>query len=97
MSGFNLSPRMMTDIGVENILGGKDKTVDNNVYYGGSYNNVDDNDDDLNKSRIIDSRDGEAFCETIQPSTHLSIIHPSTHPSIHLLNQQLIVKCYSQY
>lgn len=32
MSGFNLSPRMMTDIGVENILGGKDKTVDNNVY-----------------------------------------------------------------
>ena len=86
MSGFNLSPRMMTDISVENILGGKDKTVDNNVYYGGGYNNVDDNDDDLNKSRITGSRDGEVFCETIHPPTYPSSIHPPTHPSIYSIN-----------
>lgn len=85
-----------SDISVENMLRERKKIVDSDVYYNSHCNNLDGNHDDLSKSRIFGSRDGEVVCSSIHPPIHLSScppvhpsIHQSTYPSIHLINKYL--------
>lgn len=88
-----------SDINIEDILRSRKKMVDNNVQYNSHCNNL--GNDDLSRvgSFAVGMGKQKQFVQLFISSSSYppvqSSIHPSIHPPIHLLSQQIFVKCCS--